>query len=63
MLFKPFFLKLATIPGKKSTEIFVGTASKATMIQGTRKMKAKTKGNRTVQQTVISWSYKKILVE
>jgi len=56
MLFKPF-LKLATIPGKKSTEIFVGIESNATIIHGTKNIKAKTNGNKTVQHTVISWSY------
>lgn len=56
MLFKPEFLLATARPGKKSKEILVGTASKETIIQGTRNIKAKIKGSKTVQQTVISWS-------
>jgi hypothetical protein len=54
MLFKPEFLLATARPGKKSKEILVGTASKETIIQGTRNIKAKIKGSKTVQQTVIS---------
>lgn len=55
MLFKkgPFLLATAR-PEKKSKDMFVGTASKATITQRTRNMNAKTKGNSTVQQTVRS---------
>lgn len=56
MLFKPKFLLAMKRPGKDNKVILVGTASKATVTQRTKKIKAKTNGNNTVQQTVISWS-------
>lgn len=56
MLFKPGFLLQRINPGKKRREILVGTASKETIIHNTKNMKAKTKGNSTVQQNCISWS-------